>query len=214
VGGHASYRLDAQKKTPQAREREREDVVVKRAEFAANQSSYAAPKFVFVDESGFRLGSPPHYGWAPRGHDSVGKTVQGSWKTMTMIGALALDGFRGFMTIDTGTSSAVFRAFVGQQLVPKLKRGDLVVMDNLRAHKDSAAIAMIRAVGADVLFLPPYSPEYNPIDTAWAKLKECIRRLDTLTREAFDTAVATAMATITPQDIGAWTAFAGDEIPA
>lgn len=166
-------------------------------------------KLVFLDESGFRLGSPPHYGWAPLGEKSPGKTTAGRWRTVTMIGALALNGWRGFMTINAPTDREVFHAYVEQVLVPNLRSGDIVVMDNLSAHKHTAIVALIRAAGADVLFLPPYSPEYNPIERAWAKLKEILRRLATLTREAFDQAVAKAMDEITLADVRAWTEFAG-----
>src|SRR5205807_5577744 len=100
-------------------------------------------------------------------------------------------------------------AFVQQELAPNLRPGDLVVMDNLNAHKGAAVIAAIRAVGADVLFLPPYSPEYNPIEKAWAKLKDLLRRATTLSRDAFDTAVATAMNAIDRSDVSAWTSHAG-----
>lgn len=129
-----------------------------------------------------------------------------------MVGALALDGFRGFMTIDAGTSTDVFLAFVEQQLAPRLKPNDVVVMDNLSAHKTPAVVAAIRTVGADVLFLPPYSPEYNPIERAWAKLKDFIRRLPTLTRAAFDAAVAAAMDAVSSDDIRGWTRFAGYDL--
>jgi transposase len=198
-----------QKKTPTARERDRPDVRDKRLAFAATQPRLDAARLIFIDESGFRLGSPPHYGWAPVGQKSPGKSVQGAWETITMIGAIGLEGFRGFMTIDAGTSGDVFRAFVQHELRPSLRPGDLVVMDNLSAHKDVQAIEMIRSAGADVLYLPPYSPEYNPIERAWAKMKGLLRRLDTLTRQAFDDAVAKVMDAITPSDIRAWTAFAG-----
>lgn len=204
--------MDAQKKTPVARERDTEAVKARREAFIALQPNLDPTRLVFVDESGFRLGSSPRFGWAPRGEDAPGKHVQGAWKTITMIGALALDGFRGFMTIDSGTSSDVFIAFVEQQLAPNLKPGDVVVMDNLSAHKTALVVAAIRAVGADVLFLPPYSPEYNPIERAWAKLKDFIRRLPTLTRAAFDIAVATAMDAISAADIRGWTDFAGYDL--
>jgi len=133
----------------------------------------------------------------------------GAWRTMTMIGAIALDGWRGFMTLNAPTDGDVFFAFVQQQLAPNLRAGDFVVMDNLSAHKRPDIVAAIRAVGADVFFLPPYSPEYNPIEKAWAKLKETLRRLATLTRDAFDDAVAYAMSTISNADVRAWTQFAG-----
>lgn len=208
----ACYRMDAQKKTPFARERVREDVKAKRKAFLESQAELDPARLIFLDESGFRLGAPPHYGWAVRGEKSPGKSVQGSWETITMIGALALDGFRGFMTINSGTCADVFRAFVSHQLVPNLRDGDVVVMDNLSAHKNAAAVEMIRTAGGEVLFLPPYSPEFNPIERAWSKMKEMMRRMDTLTREAFDAAVAKAMAAISLADIRAWTQFAGYEL--
>ena len=135
--------------------------------------------------------------------------MHGAWNTITMIGALALDGFRGFITINAATNTDIFLAFVEQQLVPRLRRGDLVVMDNLAAHKSPAVRAAIRAAGAEVLFLPPYSPEFNPIEKAWAKLKELVRRAQTLTREAFDSAIAAAMDAVSSDDIRGWTAFSG-----
>jgi transposase len=164
---------------------------------------------VFLDESGLRLGAPPNYGWAPVGEKAFGKATHGAWVTMTMIGAIALDGWRGFVTIDAATDGDVFLAFVRQQLVPNLRPGDIVVMDNLNAHKSAAVVAAIRAANADVLFLPPYSPEYNPIEKAWSKLKDIIRRQATLTRDAFDQAVAFAMSCISRADIRAWTGYAG-----
>ena len=121
-----------------------------------------------------------------------------------MLGAIGLDGFRGFMNIESGTSSDVFRAFVEQQLVPHLKAGDCVVMDNLAAHHDARSLKAITNAGATVLFLPPYSPEFNPIEKLWSKLKEFIRRQKTDSRDTFDDAVACAMATITSSDLLGW----------
>lgn len=192
-----------------ARERDRPDVVAKRASFLAQQPGLDVSKLVFLDESGFRLGTPPHYGWAPLGEKSQGRATHGSWCTMTMIGALALDGWRSLVTLDAATDGDVFLAFVEQQLAPSLRAGDIVVMDNLAAHKRPDCVAAIRAVGADVLFLPPYSPEYNPIEKAWAKLKATLRRLSTLTREAFDAAVVAAMDAISSADVRAWSRYAG-----
>ena len=173
-----------------AREQDRWDVQAKRATFAAQQSSLDPTKLIFLDESGFRLGTPPNYGWAPKGEKAPGKATHGDWCTMTMIGAVALDGWRGFVTIDSATDGDVFLAYVQQQLVPQLRPGDIVVMDNLASHKSPAVIAAIRAAQAQVLFLPPYSPDFNPIEKAWAKLKDILRRLPTLSRDAFDDAVA------------------------
>ena len=192
-----------------AREQDRPDVREKRTAFVAAQSGLEATRLIFVDESGFRLGSPPNYGWAPKGEKSPGRATHGDWCTMTMIGAVALDGWRGFVTIDSATDGDVFLAYVQQQLVPQLRPGDIVVMDNLASHKSPAVIAAIRAAQAQVLFLPPYSPDFNPIEKAWAKLKDILRRLPTLSRDAFDDAVAFAMNCISTADIRAWTLFSG-----
>ena len=126
-----------------------------------------------------------------------------------MIGALALDGFRGFTTIDMATNAEVFALWVEQELVPNLKPGDVVVMDNLSAHKTVPALDLIHNAGAEVLFLPPYSPEFNPIEKAWSKLKQAVRRLPSLTREAFERAIAKAMDSVTEKDVRAWTSFCG-----
>lgn len=192
-----------------AREQYRPDVQAKREAFISSQASLDAERLIFLDESGFRLGSPPHYGWAPVGEKSCGKSTHGDWCTMTMIGAIAADGWRSLVTIDSATDAEVFLAYVKQQLVPQLRPGDTIVMDNLSAHKGPDVISAIRAAGATVLFLPPYSPDLNPIEKAWAKLKDILRRLPTLTRDAFDSAVAFAMDTISTADIRAWTTFAG-----
>lgn len=205
----ASARLDAQKKTPIAIEQQRADVIEKRDEFAELQRTLDATKLVFVDESGFRLGSPPRHGWAPRGQDSPGYGIHGKWKMVTMLGAMALDGFRGFMTVDAGTGNDVFLAFVQHELVPNLKPGDIVVMDNLSAHKHSTIRDLIQGAGCTVRFTPPYSPEFNPIEEAWAKLKDIIRRLQTTTREAFDSAIASALDQVSVRDILGWVTFAG-----
>jgi len=184
-------------------------VALKRQLFAEKQPQLDAQRLIFVDESGFRLGSPPRHGWAPRGEDSVGRGVHGKWETVTMLGAIALDGFRGFMTINAGTSNDVFQAFVRVELVPNLRTGDIVVMDNLSAHKNAEVRRMIEGAGAQVLFTPPYSPEFNPIEEAWAKMKDIIRRTESRTREAFDTAVAYAMDCVRNSDICGWFNHAG-----
>jgi transposase len=192
-----------------ARERDQAAVQARRKAFLEAQQQLDTQRLIFVDESGYRLGSPPRFGWAPCGEDSPGKSVEGNWQTITMLGAVALDGFRGFMTINAGTSADVFLAYVEQVLAPNLRIGDLVVMDNLAAHKNPAVIAAIRAVGAELLYLPPYSPDLNPIEKAWAKLKDIVRRLPTLTREAFDLAIAVAIEAVTASDLRGWIEHAG-----
>jgi transposase len=126
-----------------------------------------------------------------------------------MIGAMSISGLRGFMTVDAATSGDVFVAYVEEELAPNLRPGDCVVMDNLAAHKNQRARRAIEERGASVLFLPPYSPDFNPIEKLWAKLKEFVRRCETLTRETFDDAVAGALKNISVADMRAWTAHCG-----
>lgn len=126
-----------------------------------------------------------------------------------MIAGIALDGFRGLMTIDAGTSTDVFKAFVTHELVPNLRDGDIVVMDNLSAHKNADVRRLIQDAKCTVLYIPPYSPEFNPIEETWAKLKDIIRRVETRTRHAFDSAVASAVEQVRKADILGWFSYAG-----
>lgn len=203
----------ATKKTPEAYERERADLVLQRAAFAAAQHQLDAQRLVFIDESGFRLGGTPRYGWAPRGVNAPGKLVCGKWQQMTILGAIALDGVRGCMTVLSGTSTAVFLAFIEQVVGPKLRRGDIVVMDNLAAHKHADVIAAIHKFGAKALFIPPYSPECNPIEKTWAKLKDILRRQETRHQDQFNQAITDALKQITVDDIAGWTRHAGYKVP-
>jgi len=128
---------------------------------------------------------------------------------MTMIGAVALDGFRGFLTIDSGTTAEIFSLFIEHELVPNLRPGDIVILDNLSAHRGAKVRELIEAAGAELLFLPPYSPEFNPIEKVWGKLKDIVRRLPSQTRHLFDRAVANAMDAISLDNIREWTTFSG-----
>ena len=204
VDGSARSGLHAQKKTLWAKEREQPHVQKQREQYLQVQPTLKPERLVFLDESGLRLGAPPRYGWSPRGEDCKGTQVQGKWTTMTMMGAIGLDGFRGFGTFDFATSGASFLAFMQKEVCPRLKPGDVVVMDNLAAHKVKGVRVAVEATGASVRFLPPYSPELNPIEKLWSKLKDFIRRQCTDTRELFDDAVAKAMDAISTDDLSAW----------
>lgn len=191
------------KKTIFASERETDRVRKQREEFVEKRQDLESNRLVFIDESGMRLGSTTRYTWGRRGKKVFG-FEKCAWKTVTMIGAIALDGFRGFMNVDSATNGDVFRTFVEHELVPNLRPGDYVVMDNLSVHKNKYACAAIRAAGASIIYLPPYSPEWNPIEKAWAKMKDYIRRQITNTREQFDEAVCQAGKRITFSDILGW----------
>ena len=166
-------------------------------------------RLVFLDESGMRLDEIPRYGWGARGKKVFDKAKHMGWTHVTMLGAIAADGVRAVVNIETSTTSEVFRAFVIQQLVPTLKKGDCVVMDNLSYHKDKLAVEAITRAEATILYLPPYSPDRNPIEKFWAKLKEFVRRQITCTRDMFNEAVASAIAHTRTTDIVGWIGHCG-----
>jgi transposase len=121
-----------------------------------------------------------------------------------MLGAITLEGVTAMMTIEGGTCAEVFTTFVTEVLAPTLIPGDHVVLDNLGAHKSPKALEAIRRAGATPIFLPPYSPELNPIELAWSKLKSLLKDAKARTQEALDQAIASALELITPADAEAW----------
>jgi len=129
---------------------------------------------------------------------------QGHWKILTILSALSLRGLLATMTIEEATDGNIFLAYVEQVLCPALHPGDVVVMDNLSAHKVSGVRELIQAAGAELLYLPPYSPDLNPIELAWAKLKQFLRTLKARTAEALEQAVTQALPCITPDNAHAW----------
>lgn len=139
-------------------------------------------------------------GRAPVGQRLVEKVPHGHWKTTTLIAALGISGIRCSTVVDGAVNGDVFQAFVEQVLVPQLGPGDVVVMDNLSSHKRSATRELIEAGGAAVLFLPPYSPDLNPIEMIFAKLKQLLRSLACRTREDLWTKVQSQLDQITATD--------------
>jgi transposase len=131
-------------------------------------------------------------------------TPGGHWKIMTILGAMSLRGMVATMTIEEPTDTDIFLAYVEHLLYPVLKPGDVVVMDNLSAHKTPAVGKWIEKAGAEVLYLPPYSPDLNPIEKAWAKLKQLLRGAKARTRETLDQAITEALPSITPDNAKAW----------
>ena len=131
-------------------------------------------------------------------------TPQGHWKVLTTLGALSLRGLEAAMTIAAPTEGEVFTAYVEQVLCPKLKAGDTVVLDNLSAHKVGGIRQLIEGCGAQLLYLPPYSPDLNPIEQAWSKFKPFLRAAKARTTEALEQAVSEALKTITADNAVAW----------
>ena len=143
-------------------------------------------------------------GRAPRGvrvHDSV---PGGHWKMLTVVGAMDHNGMLATMTVEAATDREVFLAYLDQVLCPKLRTGHVVVMDNLSAHKVDGVRQRIEACGASLLYLPPYSPDLNPIEKAWSKLKQALRATAARTAEHLHNAIADLLHIIRPQDAKAW----------
>ena len=140
------------------------------------------------------------YGRAPRGERCRAPVPHGHWKTTTFVGGLTLDGVVAPMTLDGAMTGAAFLAYVEQVLVPTLKPGDIVVLDNLPAHKPVAIREAIEAAGATMLFLPPYSPDFNPIEMAFSKIKAILRKAAARTVQALWDAIRRAIDAVTPQD--------------
>jgi transposase len=126
------------------------------------------------------------------------------WKILTIIGAMSLRGMIATMTIEEATDGDIFRAYVEKVLCPALQTGDVVVMDNLSSHKVSGVQEMIEKAGAEVLYLPPYSPDLNPIEKAWSKLKKILRDAKARTKEALEKAIAEALKLITADNALTW----------
>ena len=196
-------RLTCKKKTQRADERDRPDVQEKRRSFRRKVKRVEPKRLVFVDESGVTTAMTQAYGWAPRGERAVG-SAPSSWESLTVIAALGLDGVRAPLVFPGSTDTAAFESYVEQVLVPELHAGDVVVWDNLSPHQASAAAAAVRRAGARLLPLPPYSPDYTPIERLWSKVKAYLRRVAARNKDAVYEALGEALEKVTTQDIIGW----------
>ena len=156
----------------------------RRARWKAYQGRIAPQRLVFIDETWVKTNMAPLRGWARRGWRLRAKVPFGRWKTMTFLAALRHDRIDAPCVLDGPINGEAFLAYVEQFLVPTLEPGDVVIMDNLGSHKGKAVRKAIRAVGARLLFLPPYSPDLNPIEQVFAKLKHLLRKAAERTTEA------------------------------
>ncbi|WP_395845077.1 IS630 family transposase [Archangium violaceum] len=204
MAGSTTPGTETQKKSLVASEQRSPRVQALRRVFLLLMLLLDPRRLVFLDETGCHTSMTRTHGRAPRGERVVGYVPRVRGAVTTVLGALALDGIRAMMTIEGATTADVFEAFVEHMLVPKLNPGDIVVMDNVGAHKPAHILERIRAAGAHVLFLPPYSPDLNPIELLWSKLKELLKSMGARTLQALDDAIARAMDLITPDDIAGW----------
>jgi transposase len=159
---------------------------------------------IFLDESGAKTNLTRLCGRALKGERVHASAPCGHWQTTTMISSIRLDGSTACMALEGTTDTESFRSYVSQVLVPVLKPDDIVVMDNLSPHKSDPTLALITSAGAQVLFLPAYSPDLNPIEKMWSKIKSLLRTAEARTPADLITAIGQALTKVTPQDALGW----------
>src|SRR6266513_3346636 len=203
--GKCSSGLDyGVKKTLHASEQDTEEGQERRQLWWEQIAQIDPRRLVFLDESGVTTEMTRRYGRAERGGRVCEGAPSGHWHTLTLLGAISLDGLVATMTIESPTDSDVFLTYVEQVLCPRLRPGQVVVMDNLSAHKSPSVRERIEQAGARLLYLPPYSPDFNPIEQCWAKIKEHLRAAKARLLDILEQAITAAIAAITAQNAAAW----------
>jgi transposase len=165
--------------------------------------------FVFLDETGATTAMLSRYGWGPRSERLVDTAPQGHWRTTTFVAGLRDTGVVAPFVVDGPMTGPIFRTYVEEFLAPALQPGDVVVLDNLAAHKVAGVREAIRAAEAGLLYLPPYSPDLNPIERMWSKVKSILRSLEARTAEALLDAIGVALRAVTAADAHGWFAHRG-----
>ena len=183
-----------------ARERDRADISRRRTQWRSHQGRIDPARLVFIDETWAKTNMTRTHGWAPRGERLMAKIPHGHWNTTTFLAALRHDRIDAPCLFDGPINGELFLAYVEQVLLPTLKPGDIVILDNLGSHKGKAIRQVIRAVEAKLIFLPKYSPDLNPIEQAFAKVKTLLRKAEARTFEAISTAIASSLDRFTPQE--------------
>ncbi len=182
-----------------ASEQDRRDVARRREQWKKYQGRVAAERLVFIDETWTKTNMAPLRGWAPKGRRLQAKVPQRRWRTMTFLAALRHDRIDAPWLLDGTINGERFRLYVDKVLTPTLAPGDIVVMDNLGSHKGQAVRHAIRAAGAHLLFLPKYSPDLNPIEQVFAKLKHLLRTAAARNFEGVCAAIGQLLDSFTPQ---------------
>jgi len=204
VAAAAEAQSAAEKKSLHATERDTEANRIRRQEFLATIRTIAPERLIYLDESGVTTSMTRLYARVHGGIRVHEAAPQGHWKILTILGAMSTCGMIATMTIEAATDADIFLAYLDQVLCPKLKPGDVVVMDNLSSHKVTAVREKIEARQAELLYLPPYSPDLNPIEKAWSKLKQLLRSTKARTKEALDQALEQLLPQISAEDAQAW----------
>src|SRR5436305_3452450 len=197
---HQAGRLDAKKKTLGASERNEEA----RAAWREHLKQLDARQLVVIDECGSNIALTPLYARAPKGLRAYGSAPRNRGKNTTLIAALTFEGIGESMIIEGAANAAAFERYVEEILAPSLSPGQIVIMDNLAAHKSAKVEELIQARSCQLLFLPAYSPDFSPIEETFSKVKTFLRRAGARTREALQEAISRALLTVTAQDAHGW----------
>jgi transposase len=202
-------RPDAEKKSLHAGEQQRPDVAAARENWRAAQPHLDPDRLVFIDETWASTNMTRRYGRAPRGQRLVAAVPHGHWKISTFVAGLRTSGLTAPLVVDGAMNGDIFRAYVEQILAPTLKPGDIVILDNLASHKVAGVREAINARGASLVYLPPYSPDLNPIEQAFAKLKALLRKIAARTVSTLWDALGDVLDRFTPQECANYLANAG-----
>lgn len=197
------------KKTLHAIEQNREDVKAKRDAWRATQAEMDINKLVFLDESGINTGMTRLYGRSMSDERVIDYTPDVRFERTSLLSSVRSNGDMVPLVFEGALNGDLFKAYISHCLAPTLHKGDIVIMDNLTSHKVKGAIDPILAVGASVVYLPPYSPDFNPIEMMWSKVKAHLRKVKARTCELLEIAIVEALELITTSDILAWFAENG-----
>jgi transposase len=197
VGVRARRGAQSQKKTLIASEQDRPDVARRRMQWKRYRSLVDPSRLVFIDETWTKTNMAPLRGWGPRGERLKAKVPHGRWRTMTFVAALRCDRIEAPWLIDRPINGERFRTYVEKVLLPTLRPTDIVVADNLGSHRGRAVRHLIRSVGAKLFFLPKYSPDLNPIEQFFSKLKHCLRKAAKRTFEDVSDEIGRTLETVT-----------------
>jgi transposase len=198
-----------EKKTAHASEQDRPGILKQRRDWFDGQLDLDPERLVFIDETWATTNMSRKYGRAPRGERLRAGVPHGHWKTTTFVAGLRTEGLVAPMVLDGPINGVAFQAYVDQVLVPELREGDIVIMDNLGSHKGAGVRKAIEAAGAKLLYLPPYSPDFNPIEKAFSKLKALLRKAAERTVEGLWTKIGELLTAFTPRECENFFASAG-----
>ena len=200
-----------EKKTAHASEQDRPDILKRREDWFEGQPDLDPERLVFIDETWASTNMARRYGRAPKGERLRVGVPHGHWKTTTFVAGLRMTGMVAPMVLDGPINGISFQAYVDQVLVPELRPGDIVIMDNLGSHKGAGVRDAIEAAGASLIYLPPYSPDFNPIENAFSKLKALLRKAAERTVDGLWSTIGALLPAFTPRECASFFAAAGYE---